>query len=223
MQASMSQQSVRRRKRRRWSRLLSGLNHRYDPPFFSEDDEDDLNGYYDPNPAVGELALLTEGIKLGMIPAKQGARMLQKGWQKAWEKTYEEEGFNLERVFWRSVFGVGILILIKIAYDMYVSAEWMKRHPEDLLGFHSWYGIFGFVTPIIGWIMDKLTGRTPEDIEKEHQEVLKALGIPPQIDLLMNRYFPLLLLIPPLVFIFLEFKRTQKGKGLFSDLLKKTH
>jgi len=249
VQASMSEQSVRGRKRRRRLRLLSRLNDRYDPPFSNGylnglfDDEDDqyFDGALTPLSKLAplglsklspKLALLQEGIKLGMIPARKGAQMLQEGWLKAWKEANgkDEQQFNLERVFWRIVFAVGLFMILKAIWHIYRGGIAIVEFGKIAVGVEPPKNLQDVIIQTIfapGWGLPTLIHLIsnqgfPGTSKEDEKNVLEKIQADPLsiLDKVFIDYWVVIVMGIILVVLFLEFQASLKGKALLGRIFK---
>ncbi len=165
---------------------------------------------------MAEVAAGSAAVGAVSEGAKEGNRQLKRAWRKAqWDKLTE---FELETVFWRVVWGEGIILVTKIVLDVYqgiVVAAFKLRHPEmawdDLLAALP-VGPFG-----MGWILNAIPGwkewKAQQDAaeqalmekELESDQLFKAGQI-------LDQYYMLIALGIIFLFILLEYQRVKKLK-----------
>ena len=167
---------------------------------------------------MAEVAAISATVPVVKKEAKEANRQLRRAWQKAkWDKLTE---FELETVFWRVVWGEGLLLIGKIVLDVYQGLKvtaFKAAHPEM-----SWDDLLvqlpiGPYSGGVGWVLNAI----PQWREwKAQQDVAEQALLEAEIDsdplfqagYYLDKYYMLVAVGLIFLFIFLEYQRVKKLK-----------
>lgn len=173
--------------------------------------------------AIATLGALEKGIEVGALGFKEAQKIFRETIRTTWLKAFGE--YDIEKVFFRGVYSVGLLFVAKIAYEMIITGHLIKEHSEWIVEKviermpPAWTYIFG-ITGVVGWY---ILGPKPtkeeqearkEEIKQKREQIIEELGIPAFIDNLMTKNFGLVILAVCGYWAYTEYRRMRRMRAL---------
>lgn len=158
---------------------------------------------------MSELMLMLQSIEKGLETGSLDFKQARSLFKETASKAFGE--FDIEKVFWRSVYGVGFFFMAKIIYQIYVAGKLVEVYPEELP--EQFFNIGWWqkwASPIVWLIYEWAVPQ--EEHERKRSEILEKIGIPKVLDDVMMKYSTLVMIGIPGLFGFLEYRRVKKLK-----------